>query len=61
MTFASRTALDRRGFLKLAPGGLSWLTPVGRLLADQAERIATAGAIGHPALAGGWAEPARDV
>jgi uncharacterized protein (DUF1501 family) len=28
--------LDRRGFLKLA--GLSWLTPVGRLLADQAER-----------------------
>ena len=29
-------SLDRRGFLKLA--GLSWLTPVGRLLADQAER-----------------------
>src|SRR5271168_1506435 len=29
-------ALDRRVFLKLA--GLSWLTPVGRLLADQAER-----------------------
>ncbi len=28
--------LDRRGFLALA--GLSWLTPVGRLLADQAER-----------------------
>jgi hypothetical protein len=27
---------DRRGFLKLA--GLSWLTPVGQLLADQAER-----------------------
>ncbi len=26
---------DRRGFLKLA--GLSWLTPVGELLADQAE------------------------
>ena len=30
------SALDRRGFLKLA--GLSWLTPVGQLLADQAER-----------------------
>jgi uncharacterized protein (DUF1501 family) len=29
-------AFDRRGFLKLA--GLSWLTPVGQLLADQAER-----------------------
>jgi hypothetical protein len=28
--------LDRRGFLKLA--GLSWLTPVGELLAAQAER-----------------------
>ncbi|MFI5461073.1 MAG: DUF1501 domain-containing protein [Isosphaerales bacterium] len=28
--------LDRRGFLKLA--GMSWLTPVGQLLADQAER-----------------------
>ena len=27
---------DRRGFLKLA--GLSWLTPVGQLLADQAEK-----------------------
>ena len=55
-------ALDRRGFLQVAAGaGLSWLTPVGRLLADQAERIATAGAIDHPALAGGWAEPARDL
>lgn len=31
-----RPLFDRRGFLKLA--GLSWLTPVGRLLADQAER-----------------------
>ena len=28
--------LDRRGFLKLA--GLSWLTPLGELLAQQAER-----------------------
>ena len=28
--------LDRRGFLKLA--GLSWLTPVGELLAQQAEK-----------------------
>jgi hypothetical protein len=36
MTFPSAPALDRRGFLTLA--GLSWLTPVGRLLADQAER-----------------------
>ena len=31
-----RPTFDRRGFLKLA--GLSWLTPVGQLLADQAER-----------------------
>jgi Protein of unknown function (DUF1501) len=36
MTFASGLTIDRRGFLKLA--GVSWLTPVGRLLADQAER-----------------------
>ena len=36
MTVASSPPLDRRGFLKLA--GLSWLTPVGQLLADQAER-----------------------
>src|SRR5438067_3663476 len=36
MTFPSGLAIDRRGFLALA--GLSWLTPVGRLLADQAER-----------------------
>src|SRR5437764_6591170 len=36
MTYPSGPAIDRRGFLKLA--GLSWLTPVGRLLADQAER-----------------------
>src|SRR6516225_470373 len=36
MTFPNGPALDRRGFLKLA--GLSWLTPVGRLLAEQAER-----------------------
>ncbi len=28
--------LHRRGFLKLA--GLGWLTPISRLLADQAER-----------------------
>src|ERR1700734_3453811 len=36
MTFASGMNIDRRGFLKLT--GVSWLTPVGRLLADQAER-----------------------
>jgi hypothetical protein len=36
MTFPSGRSLDRRGFLALA--GLSWLTPVGRLLADQAQR-----------------------
>ncbi len=36
MTLTNGLAIDRRGFLKLA--GLSWLTPVGRLLADQAER-----------------------
>jgi hypothetical protein len=36
MNFNIGHAFDRRGFLKLA--GLSWLTPVGQLLADQAER-----------------------
>jgi Protein of unknown function (DUF1501) len=36
MTLAGQSIFDRRGFLKLA--GLSWLTPVGQLLADQAER-----------------------
>jgi uncharacterized protein DUF1501 len=36
MNFPSGLTLDRRGFLRLA--GVSWLTPVGRLLADQAER-----------------------
>src|ERR1700727_4011073 len=36
MNSSSAPMFDRRGFLKLA--GLSWLTPVGRLLADQAER-----------------------
>lgn len=36
MSHRTFPSLDRRGFLKLA--GLSWLTPVGRLLADQAER-----------------------
>ncbi|MGP0064823.1 MAG: DUF1501 domain-containing protein [Isosphaeraceae bacterium] len=36
MTLTDGLILDRRGFLKLA--GVSWLTPVGRLLADQAER-----------------------
>jgi hypothetical protein len=34
MPFADGINFDRRGFLKLA--GLSWLTPVGQLLADQA-------------------------
>jgi uncharacterized protein (DUF1501 family) len=38
-TFFHRPALGRRTFLKLAgAAGLSWLTPVGHLLADQAER-----------------------
>ncbi len=36
MTIMARSSLDRRGFLKLA--GLSWLTPIGQLLADQAAR-----------------------
>jgi uncharacterized protein (DUF1501 family) len=36
MSSASGPTFDRRGFLKLA--GLSWLTPVGTLLARQAER-----------------------
>jgi len=34
MLFPGGMLFDRRGFLKLA--GLSWLTPVGELLADQA-------------------------
>jgi len=36
MTFTSGLAFDRRGFFKLA--GLSWLTPVGQLLAAEADR-----------------------
>jgi len=36
MTFLPNPVFNRRGFLKLA--GLSWLTPVGQLLAEQAER-----------------------
>jgi len=36
MSFGSEPTFDRRGFLKLA--GLSWLTPVGQLLAREAER-----------------------
>ncbi len=36
MSFCPGPMIDRRGFLALA--GLSWLTPVGRLLAQQAER-----------------------
>lgn len=36
MHSANGWSLDRRGFLKLA--GLSWLTPVGQLLAAQSER-----------------------
>jgi hypothetical protein len=34
--FSTSSVLDRRGLLTLA--GLSWLTPVGRLLAEQTER-----------------------
>ena len=36
MNGRDRRTFDRRLFLKLA--GMSWLTPVGQLLADQAER-----------------------
>jgi uncharacterized protein (DUF1501 family) len=36
MHFATGPLIDRRGFLALA--GLSWLTPVGELLARQAEK-----------------------
>jgi hypothetical protein len=36
MTFISPPTLGRRQFLAMA--GVSWLTPIGRLLADQAER-----------------------
>ena len=36
MNLSHGLTIDRRSFLKLA--GLSWLTPVGRLLAEQAER-----------------------
>ncbi len=39
MDLGHTALLDRRGFLALA--GVSWLTPVGRLLADQAERSKT--------------------
>jgi hypothetical protein len=35
MTILTRPTIDRRGFLTLA--GLSWLTPIGQLLARQAE------------------------
>ena len=35
MTVLTRPTIDRRGFLALT--GLSWLTPLGRLLAQQAE------------------------
>src|SRR5262245_23061576 len=42
MTFPNGPVIDRRGFLKLAGAGLSWLAPVARLLADQAEQT------GHP-------------
>ena len=50
MSIALPFALDRRGFLKLA--GLSWLTPVGELLAQQAEQVA-----GRPSRSScsGWA------
>ncbi len=37
MRASSYSAFARRRFLKVA--GLSWLTPVGRLLADQAEKM----------------------
>jgi uncharacterized protein (DUF1501 family) len=36
MSFPSRPSCDRRGFLKLA--GLCWLTPIGQILAAEAER-----------------------
>jgi hypothetical protein len=36
MAFTGNSAIDRRAFLKLA--GVSWLTPVGELLAEEAER-----------------------
>ncbi|MHB1562176.1 MAG: DUF1501 domain-containing protein, partial [Isosphaeraceae bacterium] len=42
MDHDSASMLDRRGFLRATAfgvgAGLSWLTPVGRLLADQAEK-----------------------
>jgi hypothetical protein len=36
MSDSARPLIGRRGFLAMA--GVSWLTPIGRLLADQAER-----------------------
>jgi hypothetical protein len=38
MTFADATWVDRRSFLKVAGAGIGWLTPVGHLLAREAER-----------------------
>ena len=38
MNAPTGSLVDRRDFLKLTGLGMSWLTPVGRLLADQAER-----------------------
>jgi uncharacterized protein (DUF1501 family) len=38
MTDPSRHAVNRRGFLALAGLGVSWLTPVSQVLAQQAER-----------------------
>ena len=57
MQFSSGHSFDRREFLKLA--GVSWLTPVGRLLAEEAER-APAGAVDHPLVARRGAIAARN-
>ncbi len=38
MRSATGLSVDRRGFLAAAVGGMGWLTPVGQLLARQAER-----------------------
>ena len=60
---ARRTfGLDRRGFLRLSGLRRHGLADAGRASAGRADRAGPrAGAVDHPALAGGRAEPARNL